>query len=130
MNDKTKKYFDEYEKAEKIGNTVFDIVTSTGLTSGVLSLISLTTGIIDSPHNLLFLGGGTVLLSPLTYFGMKKLKTKIDERVERDMHQTGQIILMFEDVLKPDFKITKTTALFLNQILDRLEKEQLELEKK
>lgn len=123
------KHLDEFEKAEKIGNIVSDIVASTGLTSGILSLISLTTGIINSPQNLLFLAGGTVLISPFTYLGMKKLKNKMDERVERDMHQAGQIFLMFEDVLKPDFKITKTTALFLNQILDKLEKEQLQLQK-
>ena len=99
------------------------------MTIGVANLVSLVTGIINTPYNFLFLTGAILVGSPATYFGLKKIKNKFDERIERDMHYAGQMALMFEDVLKPDYKITKTTSLFLNQILDRLDKEHIKLEK-
>lgn len=119
---------DEFDKIDRIGNKVTEIVASIGMATATTSLLSLITGVYDSPQSLAFLTGGTIIASPLMYFGMKKLKNKADDRLNRDMHHAGQIAIMFQDALEPDRHITSMTTLFLHEIIEYFEKNNIDFD--
>lgn len=114
---------EDLEKFEKIGDKAMEIISSIGMSAATTSLLSLIFGTMDSPYNIAFLTGGTVLTSPFMYLGMKKLKNKLDDRVNRDMHFAGQICVMLQDAKEKDRHIGNMTSLFLDEILEVFEKD-------
>lgn len=102
---------------------ITEIASSIGMSAATTSLLSLMFGIINTPYNFAFLTGGTVITTPFMYLGMKKLKNKIDDRFNRDMHHAGQISIMLKETLEYDRRIESMTAQFLQEILDVFETE-------
>ena len=113
------KEFDKHEKTT-------EIIASVGMAVALSSFTSLIPG-LSSINTLALITGSTIVTSPFIYYGMKKIKEKLNERVERDMHHASQIALMMQDALETDRQITSMTSLFLKEILEYLEQEQVTL---
>ena len=104
------------KKNEKKLDSCLEVVYSMGLAMSASSLLTMN---MDN-NNLLAMTGATILLTPPIYFGLKKIKETIEERVNRDMHQTGQLVLMFKEVHNRDRKIESMTSLFLDEIFNNI----------
>lgn len=109
------------KKNEKKLDSCLEVVYSIGLAMSASSLLTMN---MDN-NNLLAMTGATILLTPPIYFGLKKIKETIEERVNRDMHQTGQLVLMFKEVHNRDRKIESMTSLFLDEIFNKFEAENI-----
>ena len=111
----------QYKDTTKNLDKCLEVVSSIGIAMATSSLLTMS---MDS-NNLLAMTGATILLSPPMYFGMKKIKETIEERVNRDMHQAGQLVLMYQEVNDRDRKIESMTSLFLDEIFNRFEEENI-----
>lgn len=109
------------KKKEKKLDSCLEVVYSMGLAMSASSLLTMN---MDN-NNLLAMTGATILLTPPIYFGLKKIKETIEERVNRDMHQAGQLVLMFKEVPNRDRKIESMTSLFLDEIFNKFEAENI-----
>ena len=109
------------KKKEKKLDSCLEVVYSMGLAMSASSLLTMN---MDN-NNLLAMTGATILLTPPIYFGLKKIKETIEERVNRDMHQAGQLVLMFKEVHNRDRKIESMTSLFLDEIFNKFEAENI-----
>ena len=115
---------EQKETAKKIatfGERTIEIISSVGMASALTTLLSAFLGPECLIGTAITIAGGTLLLSPSMYFGMKKLKNKLEERTERDMHQAAQLSIMFQEEYEKDRRIGSMTALFINEILDVFE---------
>ena len=112
---------DEFEKADKIGQTTLEITSSVGMTFTVFSALTVLTGFNEYAHFLPILTGATLLTSPLTYIGMKSIQKKLDERMKRDENMAAQLFTMMDDAFCGDRKITSTSSFFVQEILDVFE---------
>lgn len=108
-------------KTEKKLDSCLEVVYSMGLAMSASSLLTMN---MDN-NSLLAMTGATILLTPPIYFGLKKIKETIEERVNRDMHQAGQLVLMFKEVHNRDRKIESMTSLFLDEIFNQFEAENI-----
>ncbi len=118
-----KKYneLDEFEKIDYIGKNATEVAASIATTLSVFSLITLLTGYNEHANYLPVLTGATLLVSPLTYMGLKQLQKKIEERMKRDAHMSAQLFTMLDEAFDSDRKITSQTSFFVQEILDVFE---------
>ena len=112
---------EQYQKETKKLDACLEVVSSIGIAIATSSLLTMS---MDS-NNLLAMTGATILLSPPIYFGLKKMKEKFEESIDRDMHQVGQLVLMYQEVKDRDRKIESMTSLFLDEIFNRFEEENI-----
>ena len=112
---------EQYQKETKKLDACLEVVSSIGIAIATSSLLTMS---MDS-NNLLAMTGATILLSPPIYFGLKKMKEKFEESINRDMHQAGQLVLMYQEVKDRDRKIESMTSLFLDEIFNRFEEENI-----
>lgn len=115
------KDFDDLNLFEKKTDKATEIIASIGMSAGISSFSSLIPN-ISSDAYLSIMTGGTILLSPVIYFGMKKIKNKMDDRLERDMHHAAQMMLMLQEGTSADHTITKSSSLFLHELHQEQEK--------
>lgn len=127
VNDKDKGIDEEYTNTTKKLDKCLEIVASVGMATAISSLVTMFLGPDEGQESLFAMTGATVLLSPPIYFGMKKLKEKIEERTSRDMHQAGQLVLMYQEVGDHDRRIESMTSLFLDEIFTKFEEENISL---
>lgn len=120
------KEMDDLEKFEQIGDKITEVVASIGMSVAFTSLVSIIPGVPETAV-LPLMTGGTIVTSPFMYFGMKSLKNKLDDRVNRDMHHASQIALMLQEATETDRHITSMTSLFLHEILEYQEKQGLSI---
>ena len=100
---------------------ILEVLSSVGMAMAPTSIIASFIGNGNLGEYLAITTGGTILLAPAIYYGMKHLTKKLDERVNRDMHQAGQLAIMLQEIDEKNRPIGSMTSLFLNEILDRFE---------
>lgn len=118
----TEKIFGRLDKTNKVGSIITEITASICLTSGVMCLLSFPLNLEEEMAKIALIAGGTILLSPLTYFCLKKIQKKSDNRFKREMHNAGQLAVMMREALEPDYVIGKMTSFFIPIINEIFEK--------
>lgn len=112
---------ENYKKTKRRGDKMLEVAGSIGMAMAPTTLMASLLGNGDLLQYIALVTGGTLLLSPAIYHGMKHITTKLDERTKRDIHQVAQMAIMFQEVDEKDRRIGSMTALFLNEILDKFE---------
>lgn len=77
---------------------ILEVMSSVGMAMAPTSIIASFIGNGNLGEYLAITTGGTILLAPAIYYGMKHLTKKLDERVNRDMHQAGQLAIMLQEI--------------------------------
>lgn len=127
ITEETDKCLAHLDKSRKVGDIITEITASVCLTSGVMCLLSTCLNEQNTIANIAIIAGGTVLLSPLTYFGFKKLQKKSDNTFKREIHSVGQLMLMMKEATEPDRVIGKMTSFFLPQIIEIFDKDNVSI---
>lgn len=127
ITEETDKCLAHLDKSRKVGDIITEITASVCLTSGVMCLLSMCLNEQNTIANIAIIAGGTVLLSPLTYFGFKKLQKKSDNTFKREIHSVGQLMLMMKEATEPDRVIGKMTSFFLPQIIEIFDKDNVSI---
>lgn len=123
MSKKKLDELDEIQRMEKSGDKAIEVVSSIGMSLATTSILSAMLGVANTSYIIPFLTGGTLLTSPIMYLGMKKVKNKMDERFERDLHHVAQMQIMAQETKELDRKIGRMTSLFLQEILEVFDEE-------
>ncbi len=108
----------ENKKLEKV-------IASLGMSSAFTSLLGLMLTKPIGDHYLEYYLGGTLITAPFIYYGLDKIKEKINDSNERSMHHTSQIVLMTQEAHHSDHIINKMTSVFLLELGEELQKEKV-----
>lgn len=124
LKDKSEESLDQKDNIIKKSipsEKTMEIIGSVGTASALTTLLTAFLGPECLMGTAITITGGTILLSPSMYFGMQKLKNKLEERTTRDMQQATHLSIMLQEEHEKERIIGSLTALFLNEILDVFE---------
>ncbi len=104
-------------------NKLSEVTGSFAFSASFNSLLLMVNSNSNPQESLIYFTAGNIIATPIIYFGLQKLKKKLDTSSKREQHQLYHIANMLHEMANGPHEVDEKTSLFLDNIMSIAEEE-------